>query len=151
MIYRLATLNDINRLAELIWEHKNEDSPLDPIGKPEYVQICSEHMKHRLFDDYYCWVADDDGLIVSHIHIIITRKLPKPGNLNSCYGRLSQVRTLPEYRNQGIGSELMNSVKKWCREQHIQELVVWPSEQSVSFYERAGFKAENEIMEIEWY
>ena len=76
---------------------------LDPIGKPEYVQVCSEHMKHRFSDDYYCWVAEDNGLIVSHIHIIITRKLPKPGNLNSFYGRLSQVRTIPEYRNQGIG------------------------------------------------
>ena len=110
MIYRLSTVKDINRLAELMWEQKNEDSPLDPAGKPEYVQVCSKYMKHRLHDDYFCWVADDDGLIVSHIHILITRKLPKPGNLNSFYGRLSQVRTIPGYRNRGIGSELMSNV-----------------------------------------
>ena len=151
MIYRLATAKDINRLAELIWEHNNEDSTLDPDEKPEYIRICSEHLKHRLYNDYYCWVAEDDGHIVSHIHIIITRKLPKPGNLNSFYGRLSQVRTIPEYRNKGVGSELMDKVKQWCRGQHIQELVVWPSDQSVSFYERAGFNGVNEIMVIEWY
>ena len=151
MIYRLATTKDINSLAELIWEQKNEDSPLDPVDKPGFVQICSEHLKNRLGDDYFCWVADDNGRIVSHIHIIITCKLPKPGNLDSCYGRLSQVRTIPEYRNQGIGSELMDKVKEWCSKQRIQELVVWPSDQSVSFYERAGFKSENKIMEIEWY
>ena len=124
---------------------------MDPADKPEYVQICSKHMKDRLCKDYYCWVADDNGLIVSHAHIIITRKLPKPGNLNSSYARLSQVRTIPEYRNQGIGSKLINKVKLWCREQQIQELVVWPTDKSMSFYERAGFKGDNKIMEIEWY
>ena len=66
MLYRLATEKDIPRLAELIWEHRNEDSPLDPSWKQEYIQICSEHMKHRLGDDYHCWVAADDGLIISH-------------------------------------------------------------------------------------
>lgn len=151
MVYRLATIKDITHLADLIWEQKDEDSPLDPAGKAEYIQICREHMEHRFGNDYYCWVAEDDGKIVSHIHIIITRKLPKPGNLNSFYGRLSQVRTIPEYRNKGIGSELMEKVKLWCCEQHIQELVVWPSDQSVPFYQRAGFNSDNKIMEIEWY
>ena len=148
MVYRLATANDISRLAELVWELKNEDSPLDTCEKPEFVKICTEHMKQRLGDDYFCWVAVVDGLIVSHMNIIITRKLPKPGNLNSLYARLSLVRTIPEYRNMGIGSALIEKVKDWCRERNVQELVVWPSDQSVSFYERAGFNGENKIMEI---
>ena len=151
IVYRLATVNDVNRLAELIWELKNEDSPLDLTEKSAFIQICSEHLKQRLGDDYFCWVAEVDGLIISHMNIIITRKLPKPGNLNSLYARLSLVRTIPKYRNMGIGSALLEKVKEWCRVRNVQELVVWPSDQSVLFYERAGFKGENKIMEIEWY
>jgi hypothetical protein len=48
VIYRLAAAKDIKRLAELIWEHKDEDSSLDPCEKAEFVDVCSEHIKHRL-------------------------------------------------------------------------------------------------------
>ena len=61
---------------------------------------------------------------------------------------MSTVRTIPEYRNKGIGSELMERVKSWSIEQKLEELFVCPSERSTSFYERAGFKGENEVMEM---
>jgi len=148
MIYRLATTNDAERLAELIWKHYDEFTPLDPAGRAEYVRVCSDHLRHRLGTDLHCWVAEDDGCIVAHIYVIIGYKIPKPGKPDAVWGRLSTVRTIPEYRNQGVGSALMEHVKAWSREQRFEELVVWPSEQSVLFYERAGFKNENEVMEM---
>ena len=79
MIYRLATVNDVERLAEILWEHADEYTPLDPAGKASYIRICSEHIESRLGADLYCWIADDDGFIVAQIYVILTRKLPKPG------------------------------------------------------------------------
>lgn len=148
MTYRLADVNDAERLAELLWDHVDEDTPLDSAGKAAYILLCSEHIKNRLGIDLHCWIADDSGLIAAHIYIIITPKIPKPGMLNRVSGRLSSVRTVPEYRNQGVGSALMDKVKTWSRERNLEELAVWPSERSVPFYERAGFKNENEIMEM---
>ena len=148
MVYRLACENDVENLAECFWNHVNEDESLNPADKDAYIHDCSEHIKNRLGIDLYCWVADVSGRIVSHIFIIITYKVPKPGKVNPKWGRLSTVRTIPDYRNQGVGSALMEKVKDWSREQQLEELVVWPSEQSVSFYECAGFKSENDVMEI---
>ena len=148
MIYRLANTNDVECLADLLWEHVGEDSQLNPADKDSYVLICSEYMKHRLGIDLFCWVADNSERIVAHIYIIISHKIPKPGKINRKWGRLSSVRTIPEYRNQGVGSVLMEKVTSWCRELNLEELVVWPSERSVSFYKRAGFNGENEVMEM---
>ena len=148
MIYRLATVHDAECLAECFWNHVDEDGSLNPAEKDDYIRDCLEHIRNRLGIDLFCWVADVSGRIVAHIFIIITYKVPKPGKINPKWGRLSTVRTIPEYRNQGVGSALMDKVKTWCREQHLEELVVWPSEESVSFYERAGFKGENDVMEM---
>jgi len=68
--------------------------------------------------------------------------------MNAKYARLSNVRTVPKYRNKGVGSALIERVKDWCSEQNAEELIVWLSEQSVSFYKRAGFKCKNDVMEI---
>jgi N-acetylglutamate synthase-like GNAT family acetyltransferase len=50
---------------------------------------------------------------------------------------------------EGIGTELLKAVKQWARENRIELLFVWPSEKSVTFYERQGFLVENDIMELE--
>jgi ABC-type antimicrobial peptide transport system ATPase subunit len=47
-----------------------------------------------------------------------------------------------------VGSKLMDKVKAWCCERNMEELIVWPSERSVRFYERAGFKTKNDVMEM---
>jgi ribosomal protein S18 acetylase RimI-like enzyme len=99
--------------------------------------------------ELFCYIAEINGLIVSHIFLLITQKLPKIGRPNASYARISTVRTIPRYRNQGIGSMLMDYVKKYCIEKNVEELVVFgPTEESISFYEKAGFKKENEVMEI---
>ena len=46
---------------------------------------------------------------------------------------------LPAYRGQGIGSRLLAQVKAWAREQDLEFLILWPAEESIPFYERAGF------------
>ncbi len=47
--------------------------------------------------------------------------------------------------NQGIGSELLTRASKWAAEQDLEMLLVWPSEQSLDFYARAGFSREEEV------
>ena len=151
LIYRLAAKGDVKNLAVLLWEHMEELSQVDISLKNEYISNCCEHIKYRLGKDLYCYIAEDNGLIVSHIFILITQKLPKLGRPNASYARISTVRTIPKYRNKGIGSILIDYVKKFCIEKNVEELVVFgPREESIRFYEKAGFKNENEVMEIDF-
>lgn len=148
MIYRLATANDANCLAELFWEHTDEFEPRNPADKDTFVSECAENIKQRLGIDLCCWVVESGERIVAHANVIVAQKIPRPGKIIRRWGRLSTVRTIPEFRNQGIGGELMEKIKSWSREQNFEELLVGPSEKSFAFYERAGFKNDNEIMEL---
>ena len=51
------------------------------------------------------------------------------------------------FRNQGIGSAVLQEAIAWSRDQDLELLIVWPSEEAKPHYERAGFTVENEIME----
>jgi len=148
IIFRPATANDAEAIASSVWELKAEDRPLNPADKDEYVKNAAGHIRNRLGRDLFPWVAYDGACLVANINVVAVNKLPKPGMLHPKWGRISNVRTAPEYRNKGVGSILMEKVIAWAQEQEFEELLVCPSELSVTFYERAGFKSENDVMEL---
>ena len=41
----------------------------------------------------------------------------------------------------------MTHVLAWATEQDLESLIVWPSEASVRFYERAGFRGSPDMLE----
>jgi hypothetical protein len=42
----------------------------------------------------------------------------------------------------------MTRVKRWARDEDLELLIVYPSEEAVTFYERMGFCADNDVMEL---
>ena len=152
MEYRLADMNDADRLADLRWQHKAEESDLDVEDREEFIKFCSDYLRTRLQQDdgFHCWVAVENRLIVSHIYIVTVKKVPKPEKYGGVWGYTTAVYTTPEYRNQGVGTMLMKNTKQWCKKQNFELLIVWPSERSVPFYERAGFDSKNDILELEF-
>jgi predicted N-acetyltransferase YhbS len=151
VIYRLADAGDAIKLSALLWEQITEFDQQDTKSKDGYINDCHDHISKRLGKDLFCFIAEENGIIVSHIFILITPKLPKLGRPNASYARLSSVRTIPEYRNKGIGGTLMNHVINFCKEKNSEEIIVWPNEESIGYYERTGFNSENKIMEIEFF
>jgi GNAT superfamily N-acetyltransferase len=151
MTYRLAGTSDVLKLSVLLWEQITEFDQHGTVLKDGYINDCHNHISNRLGKDLFCFIAEENGLIVSHIFILVTPKLPKLGRPNASYARLSSVRTIPSYRNKGIGGTLMNHVITFCKEKNAEEIIVWPSEDSIGYYKYAGFNSENKIMEIEFF
>jgi GNAT superfamily N-acetyltransferase len=149
MKYRTADEHDVVALAEMRWEFQTEDNDNPPVlSKAEFVEVCSNYLKHGLIQkNWVYWIAELGGEIVSHIFVQRVRGVPRPTWLNNAYGYVSNVYTKPTYRRQGIGTELMQQVLSWARQQEIDVLIVSISEASLTFYERAGFTAKNEWME----
>ena len=92
-------------------------------------------------------VAQEETQIVSHISIQRIPKVPKPNRIDDALGYVTNVYTRPAYRGQGIGTRLMAHVLAWAQEQDLESLIVWPSETSVGFYERAGFRGSPDMLE----
>jgi|GEM_PF-3712587 len=42
----------------------------------------------------------------------------------------------------------MQRVKQWAAAQDLELLIVWSRQETLNFYERAGFCSENDIMEL---
>ncbi|MGL5080420.1 MAG: GNAT family N-acetyltransferase [Microcoleaceae cyanobacterium] len=149
MKYRTADESDVVTLAEMRWEFQTEDNDNPPIvSKTEFVEVCSNFLRQGLIQkNWVYWIAEVEREIVSHIFVQRVRGVPRPFWLNNAYGYVSNVYTKPAYRRQGIGTELMQQVLNWARHQEIDVLIVSISEESVTFYERAGFTAKNEWME----
>ena len=85
------------------------------------------------------WVAESRGEIVAHAYVGLIEKIPRPAPGSRWIGYLTNVYTRAERRNEGIGPKLLDKVTGWAREMDVELLLVWPSEESVTFYERAGF------------
>lgn len=150
MIFRMADENDSEALAQLRWDFKTEGKENElEVGREEFLKGFADFLRPEFKNgNWSCWVAEEDGGIVSQIFIRRIRKLPRPGKLLAEYGYVSNVYTRPSFRGKGIGSLLMGQVKQWALENKLEFLVLWPSKRAVPFYEREGFTQNNEIMEL---
>ena len=151
MELRLVKEQDYLQLAELKWLHGEEDD-MDYGEKnlagadknlftEEFVRFLQEHKEYLIF------VAADGDIVASAMFVYMIPKVPKPNGKAKYIAYLTNVYTRKEYRNQGIGTELLSYIKGYLAEQKCELLFVWPSEKSMNWYERNGFSLENEIFE----
>lgn len=150
MVFRLATASDLEALAEMRWQHEYEETNNFNITKDEFISHCKLFLKEGLDNGTWVyWIAEEESSIIANIYVNRIRKVPKPQKLFAEIGYITNVHTKEEYRNKGIGTELLNKVKHWAVENEIELLFLWPSKKSVNYYERQGFSMKNEILELE--
>jgi GNAT superfamily N-acetyltransferase len=151
MEYRTATTMDLDELASLRWSFRLEESPGTPLHDwATFQHACITFLRQGLADRTWTyWIATEPTQIVAHIFIQRIAKIPKPNRLRNAFGFVTNVYTRPTYRNRGIGTQLMTHVIAWARQQDLENLVVWPSERSVPFYQRAGFQGDSTALELE--
>lgn len=150
--YCVATEEDFEQLARMRWDFRAADDDEVPMmDQTEFIKSCTAYLKQSgETGSWTYWIARDRDEIVSHIFIHTIHSVPKPGSLTNLWGYVTNVYTKPAYRNNGIGSELMGHVKHWSQQQGLRLLIVSPSEVSIPFYTRAGFRQETEWMELEF-
>jgi GNAT superfamily N-acetyltransferase len=142
--FRPADPRDALQLADLRWRLKTDDSlDFSVTEKNDFVAafVASMESVSARHDEPFChWVADLEGRLIAVMSVGKVRKMPSPGCLDRFWGYLTNCYALPEYRNRGIGTALLSSVRAWAETQELELLVVWPSDRSYSFYERSGFR-----------
>ncbi|ACQ68713.1 GNAT family N-acetyltransferase [Candidatus Hamiltonella defensa] len=142
--FRLSTPVDIGSLAALRWKLCTDDSPVtDSSARKKFIAAFqSALMNIEEQGRFVPFVAESNSQIVAVLSIIKVAKIPHPDDINGQWGYLTNVYTLPEFRNKGTGGRLLAEAKNWAEAQQLELLVVWPSDKSYAFYERAGFRRE---------
>ncbi|MBA3376851.1 MAG: GNAT family N-acetyltransferase [Actinobacteria bacterium] len=143
-VIRKATERDVATLARLRREFTLEDGPIScPLE--DFDHAFDEIVGRGLSDGRWTvWVADVEGEIVSHAFIGLIDKIPRPSRQHRWLGYLTNVYTKPAFRDRGLGGRVLDAATAWARDENIELLVVWPSEESVGFYRRHGFAGEGE-------
>ncbi len=142
--YFIANENNFEALARLRYEFKEENTNSDQKFINDYIKYLEmEFQLNRI--KVFC--AEIDNEIIGNINLILVPKSPTPGKVHSHIAYLTNTYIKSEYRNKGIGTELINRINIFAKEQNIELIFVWPSERSVPLYERNGFENENEILE----
>lgn len=147
---RLAEEKDFAQLAEMRWQHAAEDdvtygeTNIVGVDKETFIEDFILFLKNT--STYKIFVMEEDGIIFSAMYAEVIRKVPTPKENEEYIAYLTKVYTLEEYRNKGIGTELLTYIKSYLRENNCELIIVWPSDNSVDWYLRNEFSSQNDVL-----
>ncbi|HEV2125623.1 MAG TPA: GNAT family N-acetyltransferase, partial [Chloroflexota bacterium] len=145
------TLADTEDLAYMRWsfdlEDANDTTVLQEVAG--FAEAFAEFLQSALASGRWTvWVAEMNGRLLAHMYVQFVDKVPRPGRLAARWGYVTNVYVEPTSRNRGIGSRLLRQVIDWARNERLQMLILWPSDRSLTFYERAGCVRSPDALEL---
>lgn len=143
-----AAFSDILQLASLRYQMLQEFNEAS-LPQDVFMESCTRTM-HQFLESgrWKSWIATNDSQIVGTLWLEQVDKIPSCKELNGCWGYVTNMYVIPEYRNQGIGTALLREAKDYAKEHGYELLIVWPSDESRVFYQREGFVMHNDIHEL---
>jgi GNAT superfamily N-acetyltransferase len=142
-IVRLATSNDDLAIAALrrAWtEERGGLGPIDDLDfEPAFLAWAEDERSRRIN-----WIAEVDGRVVGMLNLVLFTRMPRPvpeagPTALGQWGYIANNFVLADYRNVGIGSQLLAAAVAYADEHDFARIVLTPTEQSIPYYSRAGF------------
>jgi GNAT superfamily N-acetyltransferase len=142
VVVRRATPADDRAIAALrrAWTEERGGGPIaDEDFEPAFLEWAEEERDRRIN-----WVAEIDGRAVGMLNMVLFTRMPRPvpepgpAPLGQ-WGYIANNFVLAEYRNNGVGSRMLETAVAYADEHDFARIVLTPTEQSIPYYSRAGF------------
>ncbi|WP_409304886.1 GNAT family N-acetyltransferase [Peribacillus sp. SCS-155] len=149
MNIRLAEEKDIQQLIRMRWDFTLEhDESKKAASYDDFAKECQVFFQKALTSGrWFIWVAEQDNEVLSHIYIELIEKVPRPGRKTNPFAYMTNMFTKKEYRNEGIGSQLLSRINQWAKDHDYEFIIVWPSDESINYYKKNGYVHCTEPME----
>lgn len=142
---RLSGPADTPLLAALrrAWVEETATSSVDDPGFEErFDEWMLKEREQRL-----TWLGCVGGEPAGMVNMLIFTRMPRPGQVQpSRWGYLANFYVRPEHRNSGLGTEMLTALTDHADAEGFVRVVLSPSEKSIPFYERGGFRAAYDLM-----
>ena len=139
---RRAGVDDIPELGRLRWSMTSEmrGATEDPMA---FEERFAAFAGRALADDRWAAVVAVRGQrLLGMLWVQLVERVPRPTEAPRwSFAYVTSVFVEAEERNRGLGRLILDAAIAWAREGAADtEILLWPSERSVPFYERAGFR-----------
>ena len=145
---RRATPADAAELARMRYGFRAElDAPVE--SEAGFRERCARWMIAQLgpAGRWRCWVAVLGTTLVGSVWLQLIEKLPNPVGHPGFHGYVSSVYVVPELRNAGIGSALLEACLAEADGLELDAVFLWPTERSRRLYQRHGFAVPDDLLE----
>ncbi|MBA4851221.1 GNAT family N-acetyltransferase [Emticicia sp. BO119] len=152
--YRKATLADVPELARLRIDFLKE------VQSPE-THLVSEDGLNEILKDFFqqqlatgqivAWLALADGAVVSTSGLCFSTIMPGFTLLDGRVAYIMNIYTLPGWRKKGIGKQVFYHILEAAKERNYKRILLHATEDGRPIYEKFGFKATNDEMELRLY
>lgn len=138
---RRATVEDCERLVMLRVAMRQERETITlSIPAAVFHENTATFLRENLASGaFVCFVALHDTIIISMIGLVFYHVPPTYAIPNGKVAWLMSVYTVPEHRNKGIATSLLDAIVKHARDAGCQSIKLNASDMGKSIYERYGF------------
>lgn len=142
IIFRGANINDVPQLVELRFLMISEDiGPNQNQRTPEFEKQVWNYFSQSLSNKtYFGAVADCKGQLVSTSGLVLYQKPPAFKGTTGVVAYLTNVYTIPEFRNRGLASELMKLLIDHAKLSGATKIHLGTTSDGRKLYEKFGFK-----------
>lgn len=142
---RRATPGDAELLAQFRFAFRERRTE----SREDFIARCAAWMRERLTADSHwrAWILTVDDTPAGNLWLQLVEKIPNPSAAEpELHAYISNFYVLPEHRNRGHGAQLMEAALEECRAKHVDNIFLWPTEESRSLYGRFGFGVSERVL-----
>lgn len=141
LVFRRATLGDIPELIKLKLAlldelNVNEDKTKLDTLKKELEKFFEDHIGTT---EFISWLVEYDGEIIATSGLLLWKVPPRYDCLHGRYGYISNMYTVPEFRKNGISTELLKRLIEDAKKLNIDILNLHATKDGIQMYRRFGF------------
>ena len=147
---RQATGDDGEELARLRWQMTDEEGDVRESLDAFRSKFLDAFARFEASRRWTVFVAEEDaGRLIGCLWLMRMERVPRPNRDAVAMGYVTNVYVEPEARNRGLGTRLLAAARELAERERMAELFVWPSDDAVPLYRRAGYALSSEVHELE--
>ena len=139
---RMATINDIDSLVKLRIKLLNEAKKnIGNYNWDKYSQTLKCYYNDGLLNgDVVAFLAEENENIVAISIMCFYNICPSLFNLDGKIALITDMYTVPEYRNKGLGSRLLSNIMERAKNLGYTKVTLNATDAGRRLYEKYGFK-----------
>jgi len=141
MIIRISTINDIDLLVQLRIDYLLDQNSMESLGDIEALKGLLRAYFTSSFakNEFVAIIAEDENTVYSTAFLSIADRPPRTSNEPSRIGTVYNVYTYPQFRKQGIATNVMKALLDETKNLDICAIDLYASNDGKPLYEKLGF------------